>query len=262
MTGFQNPDASRRSPRASLWLRWAGTAAVAACALVAAAVALDALWPAARVARWTAAAVGIAACELALLGYGLDRNRRAPEAPLLPALGVANAMTLARGLLVAGVGGFLLAGAPAGDLVWTPGALFLCAVALDGVDGVAARRLGRVTELGSFLDVEFDSLGLLAGVLVGIAWGQLPPWYLLAGLARYAFVAGATRRRRRGLPVRALPDSARRQALSVAQMLVVGGALFPVVGPPATWAAATAALVPFLWGFLVDWRALCRGAER
>ena len=261
MTGLQNADASHRSRRASLWLRWTGTAVVAACALGAAAAALDALWPAARVARWTAVALGLVACELALFGYGLDRNRRGPEAPLLPGLGVANAMTLSRGLLVAGVGGFLLVEAP-GDLVWAPGALFLGAVALDGVDGVAARRLGRVTELGSFLDVEFDALALLAGVLVGIAWGQLPPWYLLAGLARYAFVAGATRRRRRGLPVHALSDSTRRQALSVAQMLVVGGALLPVVGPPVTWAAATVALVPFLWGFLVDWRALCREADR
>jgi hypothetical protein len=44
-------------------------------------------------------------------------------------------------------------------------------------------------------------------------------------------------------------------------MLVVGGALLPVVGPPATWAVATVALVPFLWGFLVDWRTLCRGVD-
>ena len=260
MTEFRNSDASPRSRRASLWLRWTGAAAIAAFALGGAAAALDARWPTARVARWTAVAVGLAACELALFGYGLDGNRRGPDAPLLPGLGVANAMTLARGLLVAGVGGFLLVDAP-GDLVWAPGALFLGAVALDGVDGVAARRLGRVTALGSFLDMEFDSLGLLAGVLVGIAWGQLPPWYLLAGLARYAFVAGATRRRRRGLPVHSLPDSPRRRVLAVAQMLVVGGALLPVVGPPATWAVATVALVPFLWGFLVDWRTLCRGVD-
>jgi CDP-diacylglycerol--glycerol-3-phosphate 3-phosphatidyltransferase len=260
VTGFRNSDASPRSRRASLWLRWTGAAAIAAFALGGAAAALDARWPTAHVARWTAVAVGLAACELALFGYGLDGNRRGPDAPLLPGLGVANAMTLARGLLVAGVGGVLVVDAP-GDLVWAPGALFLGAVALDGVDGVAARRLGRVTALGSFLDVEFDSLGLLAGVLVGIAWGQLPPWYLLAGLARYAFVAGATRRRRRGLPVHSLPDSPRRRVLAAAQMLVVGGALLPVVGPPATWAVATVALVPFLWGFLVDWRTLCRGVD-
>ncbi|NHN48475.1 CDP-alcohol phosphatidyltransferase family protein [Halostella sp. JP-L12] len=261
MSGFRNRDASRRSRRASLWLRWTGTAALAACALGAAAVALDALWPSGRVARWTAVTLALVAVELALLGYGLGRNRRGPGGPLLPDLGVANAVTLARGLLVAGVGGFLLVDAP-GGLVWVPGTLFLAAVALDGADGVAARRLGRVTELGTFLDVEFDSLGLLVGVLVGIVWGQLPPWYLLAGLARYAFAAGAAARRRRGLPVHDLPDSARRRVLAVVQMLVVGAVLLPVVGPPATWAVATAALVPFLWGFWIDWRALCRGADR
>ena len=251
----------RYSGQRSLWLRWTGTVLAVACALTLAAAALDGQWGAVRVARWIAAAAVVAACELAILARGLDRNRRTPEGPLLTTLGLPNALTLLRGLLVAGATGFVLVEPPAGALAWGPGGLYIAAVTLDAADGAAARRLDRVTELGAYLDVEFDSLALLAAALVGVAWGTLPPWYLLAGVARYAFVGGAKLRRRRGLPVHDLPESARRRVLAVVQMAVVGAALSPVLRPPATTVVATVALVPLLAGFWLDWRTL-RGVGR
>lgn len=248
------------SRRTALWLRWIAAALVGVCALASAAVSLDGRWSSTRIARWSGTATAVVACELGILAYGLNRNRRAQSAPLLPTLGVPNAVTLVRGLLAAGVGGFVFV-VPDGSLVWLPGVLFLSALSLDAVDGAVARHLDRVTELGAYLDVEFDALALFVGLLVAIAWGQLPVWYLLAGVARYAFVAGTELRRRRGKPVRGLPESRRRQVVGVAQMLVVGVALLPGVAPPATTAAAAAALAALLVSFWIDWRAVCEGVD-
>lgn len=78
----------------------------------------------------------------------------------------------------------------------------------------------------------------------------MPRWYANAGLARYAFLAGArvVRGKRRGQPVYPLPESRSRRLLAALQMLVVAVLLTPVA---TAVAALTLALVPacFWW----DW---------
>ncbi len=115
----------------------------------------------------------------ALLTSGLDRAGAT-------ALGTANAVTLARGTLVAGVaalvvGSFLSPADPAAIV-----ALCVPALLLDAVDGAVARRTGTVTAVGARFDMEVDAFLLLVlSVFVARSAG---PWVLAIGIARYAFV--------------------------------------------------------------------------
>jgi CDP-diacylglycerol--glycerol-3-phosphate 3-phosphatidyltransferase len=100
-----------------------------------------------------------------------------------------------------------------------------------------------------------DALGLLAGPLVAVAWGRLPPWYLLVGAAYYLYQAGSWWRRRLGLPVhpeRVTPKPATR-FFAGAQMVLVCAALPPVIDPAVTSAAATVLMLPTLALFTRDW---------
>jgi cardiolipin synthase len=53
--------------------------------------------------------------------------------------------------------------------------------ASDWLDGVLARRLGQVSRLGQMLDPAADRLFILV-TLVGLAWRDVVPWWLLAVL--------------------------------------------------------------------------------
>ncbi|MDS0297341.1 CDP-alcohol phosphatidyltransferase family protein [Halogeometricum sp. S1BR25-6] len=174
-------------------------------------------------------------------------------------LGVANAVTLFRGALVASLAGLLAVHPPVG---WFPAVLYGAVAALDALDGAIARARGRRTLLGAWLDMNVDAAGLLAAAVVGVAAGSLPPWYPLVGAARYLFVAGAWVRRQRGLPVFDLPHSTSRRVLAGGQMAATAVLLAPVVPHGAAWAAATATMLPFLANFLLDWFVVTGRRER
>lgn len=53
--------------------------------------------------------------------------------------------------------------------------------ASDWLDGVLARRLGQVSKLGQMLDPATDRLFILV-TLLGLAWRDLVPWWLVAVL--------------------------------------------------------------------------------
>lgn len=53
--------------------------------------------------------------------------------------------------------------------------------ASDWLDGVLARRLGQVSKLGQMLDPAADRLFILV-TLLGLAWRDLVPWWLVAVL--------------------------------------------------------------------------------
>ncbi|WP_254543202.1 CDP-alcohol phosphatidyltransferase family protein [Halomarina pelagica] len=235
---------------------WAGAVAAGVVALVGGASALAlarspgvGLW-------WTVGAGATLGAEAALLRRALGDNRTSAEGPLLPTLGPANALTLVRGLAVAGVAGFLLLPPPSGALAWTPGLLYGTAVLLDQLDGRVARGPGRTTLLGARLDVAFDAIGLLVAPVLAVRYGQLPVWYLAVSAARYVFLAGLFLRRRRGRPIAPLPERPIRRVLAGVQMAVVSLALLPVLGPPTTTVLATAAMLPFLAQFARDWSAV------
>lgn len=205
--------------------------------------------------RWAVLAGAVAAGELALAWLLLGRHRTGTGI-LAPTFGVATGLTLLRGLLIAAVAGFLVAVPLSDPTVWLAGGLYAVAVTLDAVDGLVARRNGRVTPFGERLDLEFDALAIAVGALLGVMVGALPQWYVLAGGARYAYAGSLCFRRLRGFPVFSLPPSMVRRPLAALQMAVVAIALFPPIDPPATTWLATAALVPFLLGFVRDWLAV------
>ncbi len=61
--------------------------------------------------------------------------------------------------------------------------------ATDWLDGVLARRLGQVTRLGQLLDPAADRLFIVV-TLVGLAWREVVPWWLLAVIALREVVLG------------------------------------------------------------------------
>jgi phosphatidylglycerophosphate synthase len=232
-------DRSVRAP-ARVWPRGAAPAV-----LLATVVAIGGAW---LLARWLGdVAVAWRGMAIALVG-GSVLLWLAAQRLTLPAFGAANAVTLARAVLVV----LLLAAlgaAATSALGWLLVALSVVAAALDGVDGAIARRRGEASEFGARFDMEVDAALIL--VLAALAWqhGKAGVWILLAGLLRYLFVAASY-----ALPWlgAVLPPSRRRQAVCVVQIVTLIGALVPIVAPPWSGAVALAGLVALVWSFGVD----------
>lgn len=203
--------------------------------------------------RWTVLSAAVLSYELFILWRGLPRNHRKTEQQILSNLGLGNALTITRGLMLALIGGFLFSPWPGGWLAWAPGLLYTAAGVLDYLDGFAARVTQHATRLGEYLDLELDALGVLIAPLLAVLYGQLPVWYLAASAARYLFAFGIWRRKRRGLPVYELTPSVYRRHMAGFLMGLVGVVLWPVFFPPGTWAAATVYVIPFLALFVRDW---------
>lgn len=215
-------------------------------------------WQSAYAWRWATLA-GLALGYLLWMLWGALKENVLREAEffqpetLLPYFGAANWISLARGLLIVAVLGFLGSPRPEGWLAWLPGLVYTLAVLFDFVDGYLARRLNQTTRLGEILDMTLDGLGVLAATLLVVKYGQVPAWYLLVGLARYLFLAGLWLRRKLKLPVyEMLPNMARRAQAGL-QMGFIFVMLWPIFSPPGTHIAAVFFSLPFFAGFLWDW---------
>ena len=178
--------------------------------------------------------------------------------PVHPSLGVANGLTLLRGVLFCAVGGFVVATPSHG---WLPAVLFAVAALLDVVDGTVARRT-RTTELGERLDPAVDALGVLLGAAAAVALDALPAWYLLAGGLWFGYIGSLWLRRRRGRAVFELPPSRLRGPIGAAQMVVIAAALVPTAPTGAVTVAAAIALVVLVASFLRDWLAATGRLDR
>ncbi len=183
----------------------------------------------------------------------LTKNRKNDSSPLIAYIGIANWITLTRGVLIAFLSGFILMVKPDNWILWVPAILYLVASILDYLDGIVARITNSGTLLGADLDIDMDGLGVIVASLVAIHYGQIPLVYLLVGIARYLFLIGISIRRKRGLVVKSLPASPYRRGLAGAQMGFLVAVLFPVFKPPATSIAAIFFMTPFLISFLMDW---------
>jgi len=214
---------------------------------------LQEAWTPVYARRWAALTAIIAAVQLARLWQALPQNHRADSAELLPTLGWGNGLSLGRGMLLAGLGGFLFAPWPPGWLAWLPGSLYLVAALSDFLDGYLARITNHVTRLGEALDIDNDAWGILIATALAFQYGQVPLWYVPVGLARYIFLAGLRLRQIRGLSIYELPFSVRRRAFAGVQMGFLVAILFPVFEPPGTTIAAGLFMLPFLVGFGYDW---------
>ncbi len=227
-------------PPARRWPRGAASAVLVAVAATVAGAVLLARWLGDDAVVWRAAALA--------LGGGGVLLWLAARRLQLPAFGAANAVTLARAVLVLLLTASLGVAAP-GALGWLLVALALTAALLDGVDGALARSRGEGSEFGARFDMEIDALLIL--VLAALAWqhGKAGVWILGAGLLRYLFVAASYAMPWLGAP---LPPSRRRQAVCVVQIATLIGALLPVVVSPWSGVVALAGLVALVGSFGID----------
>lgn len=172
--------------------------------------------------------------------------------PTLGRLGLANGLTLFRGMLYAVVAGFVVV--PAGTtLRWVPAACYGAGVLIDRLDGAVARTVGRETELGRRLDMAFDTFGFVAAPLVAVLWGLLPVYYLVLSAARYVFVTAVGLHRWRGGQVHPLPDSDLGKYLAGGQMAFVTVALAPPAPTGLVHAVTPLVLAPSLVVFTRDY---------
>lgn len=201
---------------------------------------------------------GLLTLALGLVGgwavlRGLDRARY-PHGRL----GLCNAVTLLRAGAIAVLAGLVVApqalAGPQG-LGWGLVALAAGALALDFVDGWAARRSGLGSEFGARFDVETDVV--FAIVLAALAWqaDKVGVWFLALGVLRPAYLAAGV-----ALPaLRApLPPALWRKSVAAVQMTAQVALLAPLVTPP--WSQGLGALV--LAGVVVSFGVDIRGQLR
>jgi CDP-diacylglycerol--glycerol-3-phosphate 3-phosphatidyltransferase len=163
----------------------------------------------------------------------------------------------------------LLADAGAdGVLRWIAAALFILAIATDGIDGAIARRRGMVTDLGKILDPVADKL-LTSGALVCLSiLGELWWWVTIVIVVREV---GITVWRMVELPRgNVMPAGRGGKLKTVAQAVAISFALAPlwtIVGNGVfwlNWVLMGIALVLTVWsGLDYLWEAYrLRRAER
>lgn len=212
---------------------------------------LQRIWVPENAFRWALGAL----LALTLLGWRI-RAAFAQEPGKLPEAcypGLANQITVFRGLLVSLLAGFLLAGTPEGSAAWIPAIFYSAALILDVVDGSLARLRRETSAFGAFLDRDLDAWGTLIGILLAVLYGRLPGWCIVAGMAYYLFAFGQWWRERRGLPLHPLPPSRyRRHVAAVQSLFIVVALLPPALLPEYGWAAALV-MIPVLAGFMRDW---------
>lgn len=185
-------------------------------------------------------------------GY-LPLNRKGADTVLYARLGLANQLTILRGWLIAGTGGFLFQQAPPALLAFVPAGFYAVSAIIDRIDGFAARKTGQVTEMGMELDTVFDALGLAIAPLLAVWYGKIHWSYLLVSCAYYLFQSGLGYRQKNALPLFALKPKLSRRAIAGFQMGFIAVVLFPMFQPPATRMAGFAFMLPVLTGFLIDW---------
>jgi phosphatidylglycerophosphate synthase len=105
-------------------------------------------------------------------------------------VGIANLLTLLRGLLIGALVLYVIGG-PLGLPAVGAVLLYGTASALDAVDGFVARHRAETTAVGADLDQAVDSLGFVLAPLAAIALGALPVYYLALSAARYVYLAAA-----------------------------------------------------------------------
>ncbi|WP_307872981.1 CDP-alcohol phosphatidyltransferase family protein [Paractinoplanes ovalisporus] len=193
------------------------------------------------------AAYGLVLCGL--LGAGLDRAR-------MSHLGPANAVTLARAILVGGVTAMVVTSFA--HPVSTPALVAIAgvALALDGVDGQVARRTGNTTALGARFDMEIDAfLILVLSVYAGDRFGW---WWVAIGAFRYAFVAAAW-----VYPWlnAALPPQFSRKVVAALQGIVLALVTADLLPTALTMVALAIALGSLTWSFGRDIHWLYRASR-
>lgn len=142
------------------------------------------------------------------------------------------------------------------DDAWALTALAV-AGATDFLDGYLARRLGQTSELGRMLDPAADRL-LTIAVVVGLAWRDIVPWWLVAVLLVRDLVLAVAllRLARRKLPTPVVTFLGKSATAALYVFLPLSYLAFDrwdAVHSVALWGAAAAAVA--YWGSAVQYLA-------
>ncbi len=166
-----------------------------------------------------------------------------------------NALTLSRLAAIPVLMVLLVARFPNHDQV--AAAVFLLASATDTADGQLARRSGRVTELGKFLDPLADKLFILSVLIVLVQEGMLAAWVVVVIFGREMLITilrslSATH----GRVIAATPWGKTKTVTQVgAVLLLILARPYPVITLGATVAVWVAVLftvwsgIDYLWRF-------------
>lgn len=193
----------------------------------------------------------------ALIPYlivGLVVFARIPAYHPYAMFGVANALTLARLVVTALLGGLAFevtihALRPEAWVAWAFCAMAVGAIIIDGLDGYSARRQNLASDFGGRFDMEVDALQILFLCVIAVALGKAGAWILIGGALRYAYEIAAAFWSALKRP---LPPSFRRKLISVIMGGTLAGLLAPVITPPFSTVLAAAALVLLVYSFAVD----------
>ncbi len=151
-------------------------------------------------------------------------------------LTLSTALSLSRILLLAPVTYLLTTGVPSHR--WWAFGILLVAIATDFLDGMLARRLHQVTDLGKIVDPLADKICVGVLVLVLMISSDIPVWYGVAVLGRDAIIAAGAvyiQRRKTIVPQSNWPGK-------IAVTLVAVYLLLAVVRMPALGNVATVML--------------------
>lgn len=208
MTSLQHPAASPVAPQAKRQALLAVAAGLPLATAGAFALARHAGAENAVLAALLSACVMVPTGGLVLLAF---QRLAYPH----PRLGMCNVVTLMRGSAIVALAGLLAVPQALPMLGYPLAALAALVLALDGVDGWAARRSGLASRFGARLDVETDVAFALVMAALAVAMGKVGPWFLVLGLMRPAFLLAA-----RAWPWMDAPlaPSQRRRAVAGVQM--------------------------------------------
>jgi len=221
---------------------------------------LQSAWIPENAFRWTCAAV--MALPVLIWRILIAFPKEPGKLPDAYFPGLANQLTIFRGLLICLLTGFLSLNPPEGFLAWIPDFLYSTALIMDGFDGYLARLRKETSAFGTFLDRDLDALVTLIGILLAVHYARLPDWYILSGMAYYLFACGEWWREKRGLPLHPLPASRYRRHVAVVQSVFIALALLPVTVLPKSDMTAALVMISVLAGFLRDWWIVAGYAHR
>jgi CDP-diacylglycerol--glycerol-3-phosphate 3-phosphatidyltransferase len=154
------------------------------------------------------------------------KSNNTPGSPVPSNWNLPNLITVVRIVLAPLFVWMLLADDGAdGTLRWAAAALFILAIATDGIDGAIARRQNLITDLGKLLDPIADKV-LTGGALVALSLlAELPWWVTIVILVREI---GITVFRFAMLKDRVIPASRGGKLKTITQSVAISLALVPL----------------------------------
>jgi phosphatidylglycerophosphate synthase len=165
------------------------------------------------------------------------------------ALGPANRITLLRTALAATLAAMTLYPVVLASHGWVVTGLMVVTLALDGVDGWAARRFKVVSPFGARLDQELDALFTLILAFAVYRFGNAGAWILIVGAWHYVFhgLRSLSPKFRQSLPF-----SQRRRVVCALNLTLLIACASPAFQPDVATMIALAAVLLLSASFVID----------